>query len=196
MEFSMTARLSGTARVTIACLVVAITAGAGVAAMLLQQRAKDRINSQPLVADFSQSRDWLALGGAWTAKADLAANTSEERGARLINRSIVRGDYQLDSDLRLDTLYGEAGLIFRASEAGEEGVDAYHGYFAGVRPTERVLEFGRADFGWQLLAQKALPESADPTQWIHMRVVAVGCNFGITATFSDGSSTSVEEPAH
>jgi len=187
----MISRLSGTARVTIVCILLAMAAAGGVTAMLLQQRAKGRAASRPYVADFSQSSDWLALGGAWTAKGDSAANTSEERGARLMNRSIVREDYQVDSDLRLDNPYGEAGLIFRASEAGEEGVDAYHGYFAGVRPTERVLEFGRADFGWQLLAQKALPESADPTQWTHLRAVTVGCDFGVTATFSDGSSTSL-----
>jgi signal transduction histidine kinase len=181
----MTGRLSKTG---IAYVVLAFAFSAGVVMSLVQLHARIRVESRPYRADFSQSEDWLALGGAWTARLGEATNTSEERGAKLINRSVLLEDYQVDSDLLLDDLSGEAGLILRSSDE-EEGVDSYHGYFAGIRPADRTLAFGRADFGWQPLAQKSLSASADLKQWVHLHAVAVGCKFGISVTFSDHSST-------
>jgi signal transduction histidine kinase len=190
MELSMTMSLSNTRRSTVAYIFFAIAVSAGLATMLVHQRAKKQAEYRTYRADFSQSYDWLAFGGAWTAKSGEATNTSEERGAKLINRSVSGEDYQVESDMLLDDLYGESGLILRSSDE-EDGVDSYHGYFAGIRPTERILEFGRADFGWRSLAQQVLPVSADLRQWIHIRAVAVGCKFGIVVTFSDRTSTSV-----
>jgi signal transduction histidine kinase len=190
MELSMTMSLSNTARSTFVYIFLALGVSAGLAIMLVHQRAKRQAEYQSYRADFSQPSDWLALGGAWAAKSGEATNTSEERGAKLINISVSRADYQVESDMLLDDLYGESGLILRSSDE-EDGVDSYHGYFAGIRPTERILEFGRADFGWRPLAQQILPVSADLRQWIHIRAVAVGCRFGIVVTFSDHTSASV-----
>ncbi|HEX9199604.1 MAG TPA: sensor histidine kinase, partial [Acidobacteriaceae bacterium] len=71
----------------------------------------------------------------------------------------------------------------------EEGVDAYHGYFAGIRQADSSVEFGRADFGWLPLLYNRLPRTDDNPGWIHLRVVAVGCKFGVAATLPDGRVT-------
>ncbi len=186
----MTMRLPGIARSTIVSIFLAVGVFAGLAIVLVRQHAKTQAKNRPYRADFSQSHDWLAVGGAWTAESGEATNTSEERGAKLVNRSVSLEDYQVESDMRLDDVNGESGLILRSSDE-EQGVDSYHGYFAGIRPAERILEFGRADFGWRPLAQQTLPVSADLMQWIHIRAVAVGCKFGIVVTFSDRTSTSI-----
>ncbi len=154
---------------------------------------------------FSHSDAWVALGGAWTASPVEIENNSEERGAKLMSRLGNGGDYQVQADVKMASPDGGAGLMIR-SGGEEEGVDSYHGYFAGIRPMEGVVEFGRADFGWLPLLQSPLPRSADdrlqrtgdhPLRqagddlgWIHLRVVAVGCRFGVAVTLADGRTTS------
>jgi signal transduction histidine kinase len=137
---------------------------------------------------------WLALGGEWTANAAEVENNSEERGAKLMSRLGNWGDYQVQADLKMASPYGMAGLIIRSS-GEEEGVDSYYGYFAGVRSMDRSVEFGRADFGWRSFSSKPLPSVEDDLDWIHLRVVAVGCKFGVAATLPDGRtiSESVED---
>ena len=152
-------------------------------------------NSLPTATSFSHGDAWLALGGEWTASSAEVQNNSEERGAKLMTRQGTWSDYQVQADLKMDSPYGVAGLILRSS-GEEEGVDAYHGYFAGLRPMDSTIEFGRADFGWLPLIETRIPHSVGAPEWIHLRVVAVGCRFGVTARFPDGGtvSSAVEDP--
>ncbi len=137
---------------------------------------------------FSRADRWIALGGTWTSNAAQIQNNSEERGAKLIARTGNWKDFQVQADLQIAEPFGEAGLIVR-SHGEEEGVDAYHGYFAGVRTMDSSIELGRADFGWRSMAHSKLPANADPHQWLHLHVVAVGCRIGFEVTLPDGAST-------
>jgi signal transduction histidine kinase len=158
-------------------------------ALLLHFRNPSRL-ATPREGDLSGQDAWTAFGGTWTAGAQEIENTSEERGAKLISRLNSGQDYQVQADIQIAEPYGEAGLVLR-SNGQQEGVDAYHGYFAGVRTMDSSLEFGRADFGWHPLVRISLLPNPGLQGWIHLRVVAVGCTFGILVTLPDGTSRAV-----
>jgi signal transduction histidine kinase len=118
-------------------------------------------------------------------------NASEERGAKQILRSAEMGDVQIEADIQTTVADGEAGLLVRSG--GEQvGVDAYHGYFAGVRAADSLLEFGRADFGWHALGRLSLPEGMELERGFHLRVVAVGCSFGVEVRARNGMRQTLE----
>jgi signal transduction histidine kinase len=91
--------------------------------------------------------------------------------------------------------YGDAGLIIRASDE-EEGVDAYHGYMAGLRDLDNTLILGRADYGWREYAAKPVTPRVYAQQWYHVKFLAYECDFAVSATAPDGQITSiaVEDP--
>ena len=172
----------------LACLVI-LAATAAIFFVPKYRKAGQDLSPPPARGSFSRGDAWVALGGAWTASSAEIENNSEERGAKLMSRLGNWGDYQVQADLKMASPYGVAGLIIRSS-GEEEGVDSYHGYFAGIRPMESSVEFGRADFGWLPLLHNPLPRTEDDPGWIHLRVVAVGCRFGVAATWTDGRTTS------
>jgi signal transduction histidine kinase len=153
-------------------------------------QSRTRSSALPFRANFLRSDAWQAWGGAWTSQAAEVENASEERGAKLISRSGIWDDYQFEGDLEFTVPSGEAGVILR-SEGEEEGVDSYHGYFAGLRAIDGAVEFGRADYGWRPLARRSLPQDADLNGWLHFRIVAIGCSFGLSVTLPDGRSTTL-----
>jgi signal transduction histidine kinase len=139
---------------------------------------------------FASSNAWIALGGSWTADASGIGNTSEERGAKLIARDRMWKNIQIDADIQIAEPFAEAGFIIR-SNAEEEGVDAYHGYFAGIRAMDSSIELGRADFGWRALAHASIPATVGPDGWYHLHVVAVDCTLGMRVTAAEGVSSAL-----
>ena len=160
---------------------------AAAVALLLYFRNPSHSATASREGDLSRQDAWTAFGGTWTAGAQEIENTSEERGAKLISRLNTGQDYQVQADIEIGEPYGEAGLVLR-SNGQQEGVDAYHGYFAGIRTMDSSLEFGRADFGWHPLVRISLPPDPGLQGWMHLRVVAVGCSFGIMVTLPDRTS--------
>ena len=178
----------------LACLTI-LAAAAAIVFFLRHRKIEQYLTATPSRSSFSHSDSWVALGGEWTASSAEIENDSEERGAKLMSRLGSWGDYQVQADLKMASPYGMAGLIIRSS-GEEEGVDSYHGYFAGIRPMESAVELGRADFGWLPLLHNPLPQIEGDPGWIHLKIVAVGCRFGIAATLPDGRTTSaaVDDP--
>jgi two-component sensor histidine kinase len=170
------------------CLLMAIVFIAIFFALARGHRPQ-QLSPLPSRDDYSRSDAWVALGGAWTATPAEVQNNSEERGDKLMTHLGNWDDYQVQADVKVADPYGEAGLIIR-SNGEEEGVDAYHGYFAGIRLMDDSVEFGRTDFGWLPLLHKGFPAIGDLQGWIHLRVVAVGCRFGVAVTLPDGRTTS------
>jgi two-component sensor histidine kinase len=144
----------------------------------------------PLGEDVSRSDAWTALGGSWTADASEIQNGSTERGSKLIARAGKWKDLQIDADIQLAEPFAEAGVVLRSS-AEEEGVDAYHGYFAGIRTMDSSIELGRADYGWRSLAHASIPVSPKLHGWFHLHVVAVGCRVGMEVTVAGGGSSAL-----
>jgi signal transduction histidine kinase len=132
--------------------------------------------------------DWQAFGGTWQFVNGAMRNNSDERGAKLMNGTTYWTDYMIEADVLLLGAYGDAGLIIRANDE-EEGVDAYHGYMAGLRDLDNTLILGRADYGWREYVAKSVSPRVYDQQWYHLKLLAYGCVLAISATAPSGQTT-------
>ena len=139
--------------------------------------------------------DWQAFGGTWQYADGAMQNNSDERGAKLMSGPSYWSNYSIEADVLLLGQYGDAGLIIRSTDE-EEGVDAYHGYMAGLRDLDNTLILGRADYGWREYAAKPVTPRVYAQQWYHVKFLAYGCDFAVSATAPHGQTTSVavEDP--
>ena len=129
------------------------------------------------------STGWTSFGGAWKSEGDLIENDSEDRGPKLMNGSLRWKNYFVEANVQLLGPYGDAGLIIR-SYGEEEGVDSFHGYYAGIRDMDNSLILGRADFGWsQYVVRPIFPEV---TGWHHIKLLAYDCSIAVSVTNSSG----------
>ena len=122
-------------------------------------------------------------------------NNSDERGAKLMNGNVNLRDYVIEADVQLLGQYGDAGLIIRASHE-EEGVDAYDGYYAGLRDLDNTLILGRAGYGWIEYQARRVTPRVFAQQWYHLKVLAYECNIVATATSPSGQVTldAIQQP--
>ncbi|HZZ40868.1 MAG TPA: family 16 glycoside hydrolase, partial [Acidobacteriaceae bacterium] len=147
--------------------------------------------------DFAQNRadEWHAVGGAWRLAGGAMHNDSDERGAKMLTGSYRWRDYRLQTDVELLGEGGDAGVVVRSNDE-EPGVDAYNGYYVGVRMYDSSLLIGRSDHGWLEARPVPLPSLRSHT-WYRLNVVVVGCS--IAAAVGETGSTRVtraffEEP--
>ena len=134
--------------------------------------------------------DWDAFGGTWQYADGVMTNNSDERGAKLMTGPKNWTNYSVEADVLLLGQYGDAGLIIRASDE-ETGVDAYHGYMAGLRDLDNTLMMGRADYGWKEYAAKRVMPRVFAEQWYHIKFLAVDCDFAVTATPQKGETATI-----
>ncbi|MFZ0745576.1 MAG: histidine kinase [Terracidiphilus sp.] len=138
----------------------------------------------PYRDSFVQGRadEWQALGGTWELVNGEMRNNSDERGAKLLTGSPYWHNYSIEADVTLLGISGDAGLIIR-SGAEEEGVNAYSGYYAGMRTRDNSLVLGRADHGWiEVTKQSPAPVVIRPFQWYHLKLLAYDCE--VVAAFT------------
>jgi hypothetical protein len=133
---------------------------------------------------------WQAYGGAWQYLNGVMSNNSDERGAKLLTGPTYWTNYSIEADVLLLGQYGDAGLIIRSSDE-EEGVDAYHGYMAGLRDLDNTLMMGRANYGWREYAARAVSPRVFAQQWYHLKFLAFECDFAVSATSPKGEMTTV-----
>ena len=180
------------ALVAAATVVVALIALAG---MRFYRSLASHQPSGPETISLEKQDDWQAFGGTWQYADGIMRNNSDERGAKLMTGSTAFTDYSVEADVLLLGQYGDAGLIIRASDE-EEGVDAYHGYMAGLRDLDNTLILGRADYGWREYVAKSVLPRVYAQQWYHVKFMAVGCDFAISARAVNGAATAaaIEDP--
>ena len=80
----------------------------------------------------------------------------------------------------------------------ESGVDAYEGYYVGLRSMDDALVDGRADFGWSEAAPVPAQTAMHSLAWFHLHVVAFGCTIAASAQDPASGKTSfiaITEPA-
>ncbi|HWX95134.1 MAG TPA: histidine kinase [Terriglobales bacterium] len=118
--------------------------------------------------------EWHAYGGSWDSFEGAIRNNSDERGAKLITGSSEWSDYEIEAELLLLGPNGDAGVIVRSSDE-EEGVDAYSGYYVGLRDRNNTMVIGRADHGWLEYQAVSVKDSIHAFHWYHLKVIAVGC---------------------
>ncbi|HEX4582795.1 MAG TPA: ATP-binding protein [Acidobacteriaceae bacterium] len=156
------------------------------------------VAARPFYHDgFAQNRadEWHAVGGAWRLASGAMHNDSDERGAKMLTGSYRWRDYRLQTDVQLLGEGGDAGVVVRSNDE-EPGVDAYDGYYVGVRMYDSSVVIGRSDHGWLEAAPVPLPGLRSHV-WYHLDVAVVGCT--IAATAAEVGSTQVtraffEEP--
>jgi signal transduction histidine kinase len=174
-------------------IALAIAIGAG-GLLLYRMLHRNELSGVVKVA-LDRPDDWKEYGGTWQYVNGVMRNISDERGAMLMNSSPEWSNYSVEADVLLLGQYGDAGLILRATDE-EEGVDAYHGYMAGLRDLDNALLLGRADYGWREYVAKSLPPRVYVQQWYHIKFLAYNCDFAVSATAPSGETTSagVEDP--
>jgi signal transduction histidine kinase len=123
---------------------------------------------------------WNSYGGIWDLNGGLFDNNSYERGAKLMSGSYEWTDVSFSADVRLDHDTGDGGLMVRAQNE-ELGVDAYNGYYAGLRPREGTLIAGRSNYSWSEVPPVAMPGGVHEGAWYHLALVMFGCRLGISA---------------
>jgi signal transduction histidine kinase len=124
--------------------------------------------------------DWQSYGGTWDVSNGVIHNHSDERGAKLLTGSGRWTNYRLQADVRFDGDHGDMGVILRSSRE-EEGVDAYDGYYVGLRTTDDTLIIGRSDYGWQEARPVPMPGGVHADTWYRLIVIAQGCKIGATS---------------
>jgi len=174
-------------------IALAIAIGAGALFLLLSLQREGPSARMPVPLD--RSDDWKEYGGTWQYIDGVMRNISDERGAMLIYSSPEWRNYSVEADVLLLGQYGDAGLILRASNE-EEGVDAYHGYMAGLRDLDNALLLGRADYGWKEYVAKSIAPRVYVQQWYHIKFLAYECDLAVSATAPTGEtiSAAVEDP--
>jgi hypothetical protein len=132
--------------------------------------------------------DWQPFGGAWQFIDRAMLNNSDERGAKLMNGDPSLTNYMIEADVQLLGQYGDAGLIIRANNE-EVGVDAYNGYYAGLRDLDNTLILGNASFGWIEFQKNRVVPHVVAQQWYHLKLLAYDCNIAASATSVTGEVT-------
>jgi histidine kinase/histidine kinase/DNA gyrase B/HSP90-like ATPase/3-keto-disaccharide hydrolase len=145
---------------------------------------------QPQSISLDKQDAWQAFGGTWQYVDGVMTNHSDERGAKLLTGPDHWANYAVEADVLLLGQYGDAGLIIRASDE-ETGVDAYHGYMAGLRDLDNTLMMGRADYGWREYAAKSVSPRVFAQQWYHIKFLAFECDFAASATSPKGETTTI-----
>jgi signal transduction histidine kinase len=156
-------------------------------------------NRSPAYRDaFVQNKQdgWQPFGGTWEIVSGAMQNSSDERGAKLLNGSINWTNYAVEADVQLLGEGGDAGLLIRTSHE-EEGVDAYHGYFAGLRADDNALILGRADYGWHEFQATPVHSGVQSQHWYHLVFIAYECSLAVSATGQSGTTTvtAIRDPA-
>jgi signal transduction histidine kinase len=123
---------------------------------------------------------WASYGGVWALDHGVFDNNSDERGAKLMSGSPDWTNVALSADVRLDQSAGDVGLVIRSNDE-DLGVDAYNGYYAGLRALEGTLIAGRSNYSWSEVSPVTLPGGVHEGVWYHLQLVMYGCRLGVTA---------------
>lgn len=131
----------------------------------------------------SKVDEWQAFGGTWEIVQGSIRNDSDERGAKLLTGSTRWRNYSVEADVMLLGLGGDAGLLAR-SRHEDEGVDAYDGYYAGIRTIDQSLVLGRAGYAWMEvhLPLTTFTGGVQPSHWYHLKLLAYDCHLVAAAS--------------
>jgi hypothetical protein len=173
-----------TMAISLACLLVAL------GAIVLRVYLRNPLRGLPYRDSFSRgsANEWKAFGGTWELHDGTMRNDSDERGARLTTGSVYWHDYSIEADVMLPSSGGDAGLVIRTSDE-EPGVDAYTGYYVGIRSLDNTLVMGRAGHGWMENSLTLKQATVQPSLWYHLNLMTVGCQIAATVAIASSGGT-------
>lgn len=129
--------------------------------------------------------DWRSFGGTWEVTDTGIRDDSEDRGSKLISYRPEKKDMTIEGNITLRSVFGyasDAGFLLRTNRE-EEGVYAYHGYYAmlhQVKGHPAAFILGRAGQGPEYLAIAELPSVLKTQTWYHLKFSVVGCKLAAT----------------
>src|ERR1700749_328911 len=124
-------------------LIAVLILGAAASTVLLLVRAhRDRYRLRT-----DRMNEWTSYGGVWSLDNGVFHNNSNDRGDKLMSGSSDWTDLAISADVQMDHGSGDAGLMVRSNDE-DRGVDAYIGYYAGLRVVEGTLIAGRSNYSW------------------------------------------------
>lgn len=132
--------------------------------------------------------NWQSFGGTWIVKRGDIRNDSDERGAKIVTGSHYWNNYSIEADIKLLGSEGDAGLIIRSSDE-QTGVDAYRGYYAGLRgresqiSTDNSLILGKANYEYEEFQHIRLPAGVVAFRWYHLKLLVYGCHIVASVTW-------------
>lgn len=141
-------------------------------------------SSQPFSLDPSRTA-WIAYGGAWELEGSTVLSKSDERGAKLMSPSSNLDDIVVDVDLALFGTEGDAGIILRGSDAST-GINAFSGFYAGIRSNDNSLLLGRGDYSWEPYRNNAIPNGVQIGYPYHLTIASVACKIAVSTRLPDG----------
>ena len=127
-----------------------------------------------------QAREWTPMGGFWRLQDGAVINGSDASGSKLLLGSPAWSNYQITTTMRLLAHGGDVGVILRVSDAAV-GVNAYRGYYVGLRSNDASLVMGRADYSWLEARPVPMGEPVPTERWYRLHVVAFGCTIAAEA---------------
>lgn len=122
---------------------------------------------------------WKSYGGSWSVEDGAIHNDSDERGAKLMTGSYRWKNYTFRTDVKLDG-GGDMGVVVRSNDE-EKGVDAYDGYYVGLRTSDGTLVGGRSNYGWMESRPVPVAGGVRTSVWYRLTVTAVGCTIAAEA---------------
>lgn len=174
--------MEGRPRERFALILLLAVSGAMLAtgAVWFHHWSSSRRPDQRFALSATNLKEWKSFDGSWEILNGAIHNNSAERGAKLVTGSTEWTNYTLQVDIQFDGNHGDMGAIIRSSDE-EEGVDAYRGYYAGLRTTDGMLVIGRADHGWMEARPVAMPGGVHSETWYRLTVVGYRCSVGATS---------------
>jgi hypothetical protein len=116
---------------------------------------------------------WRTYGGTWSVANGALTAGSSTGGKALLDTNF--SDLIYEADLTVTSGTGDAGLLFRVTQAGT-GADSYYGYYAGLKPSGQVV-LGRAANNWLQLATAPMTIALNTSY--HVKVEASGSSIKV-----------------
>ncbi len=148
-----------------------------------------RMGVQDTFAD-GDAVGWRTYGGSWSVTGGRYAAGASAGGKAVLDTNFT--DVVQDADVTLTAGTGDAGVVFRATRIGD-GADSYHGYYAGISASGRVL-LGKAGNTWTPLA--SAPLTVAPHTTYRLRVEAVGPSIKVYVDDMTTPRISVTDGSH
>jgi signal transduction histidine kinase len=153
----------------------------GVWSLIHWRKAESVVPTRVYQLQSDKVSEWTRYGGSWEIADGAVKSNSSERGAKLIAGSRYWGNYTISADIWFDGPAADMGLVIRTNDE-LEGVDAYNGYFVGIRSLDGTLVMGRASYSWLEVPPVTMPGGIRPFTWYRLRVTAYGCNVAASVT--------------
>jgi signal transduction histidine kinase len=139
------------------------------------------VQAQTYQLQAGRMNEWIPYGGSWEIVDGAVRSNSYERGAKLLAGSRHWANYTLTADMWFEGPAADMGVVIRTNDEAV-GVDAYRGYFVGIRSLDGTLVMGRANYSWIEVLPVTMPGGIHPFNWYRLRVTAYDCDIAASVT--------------